>query len=217
MQSPKMTARATPFSAETLRPPIVRRSRQKSGKSLGPLKILEVWPERTASGTGHAPSMRISVPHQGICLPRVRTSSTQSAAEPKSWGGHAWRGHAPPRHRQFTPLPPVAGDRGEAIRGKPQASATNYPCGRSRPSRPPMRGSPLDSMSRSTSHTSRRSSYRHMPRIRAPMSRRTCLASAWLEASTVTTGHAAHSNNGRRVAGMNRVREAYTCLSPRPL
>ena len=26
MQSPKMTARATPFSAETLRPPIVRRS-----------------------------------------------------------------------------------------------------------------------------------------------------------------------------------------------
>src|ERR687898_82024 len=31
MQSPKITARATPFSAETLRPPIVRRSPARSG------------------------------------------------------------------------------------------------------------------------------------------------------------------------------------------
>jgi hypothetical protein len=35
MQSPKMTARATPFSAETLRPPIVRQSRFGIGRPTG--------------------------------------------------------------------------------------------------------------------------------------------------------------------------------------
>jgi hypothetical protein len=42
---------------------------QKSGKFLGPLTILEGWSERTASGTGQAPGMRISRSHQGPAFP----------------------------------------------------------------------------------------------------------------------------------------------------
>ena len=49
--------------------------------------------------------------------------------------------------------------------------------------------------------------HRHMLRIRAPTSIRTCLVSVhpWL---TVAAGHAEHSNKSSRAAGMNRVLEA---------
>ena len=57
----------------------------------------------------------------------------------------------------------------------------------------------------------------HMLRTRSPMSRRTCPASARTDVAVAATGHVVHSNNSRRAAGMNRVREAYTCRSPRPL
>ena len=50
--------------------------------------------------------------------------------------------------------------------------------------------------------------HRHMLRIRAPTSRRTCLGSARPDAAATTIGHVVHSNNGSRVAGMNRVRAA---------
>jgi hypothetical protein len=50
--------------------------------------------------------------------------------------------------------------------------------------------------------------HRHMPRIRAPTSRRTCLGSGRSDAAAVTIGHVVHSNNGSRAAGMKRVREA---------
>jgi hypothetical protein len=59
--------------------------------------------------------------------------------------------------------------------------------------------------------------YRHMLRIRAATSNFTCPASARRDASGATTGQVVHSNSDSRVAGMNRVREAYTCLSPRAL
>ena len=64
---------------------------QKSRKYLGPLRMLEVWPERTASGTGQAPSMRISVPHQGSAFPewaqaarKVRESHTSRPSRASS-------------------------------------------------------------------------------------------------------------------------------------
>jgi hypothetical protein len=50
--------------------------------------------------------------------------------------------------------------------------------------------------------------HRHMPRIRAPTSRRTCLGSGRSDTAAVTIGQVVHSNNGSRAAGMKRVREA---------
>lgn len=56
--------------------------------------------------------------------------------------------------------------------------------------------------------------YRHMPRILAPTSRRTCRRPILGPAPGATIGQARHSNSSMRLAGMNHVREAKTCRSP---
>lgn len=52
------------------------------------------------------------------------------------------------------------------------------------------------------------SPYRHMPRMRAPTSTRTCRASGREVCPAATTGQVQHSNSCSRLAGMKRVREA---------
>ena len=52
------------------------------------------------------------------------------------------------------------------------------------------------------------SAYRHMLRMRAPTSIRTCLGSSRSGAVLAATGQGRHWNNGSKAAGMKRVREA---------
>jgi hypothetical protein len=61
--------------------------------------------------------------------------------------------------------------------------------------------------------TNRCPPHRHMPRIRAPTSRRTCFGSG-PDAAARTIGHVVHANSGSRDAGIKRVHTAKTCRSP---
>ena len=58
-------------------------------------------------------------------------------------------------------------------------------------------------------YTSHRPPYRHMLRIRAPMSSRTCRRiDAARAAVAATIGQVMRSNSGKKAAGMKRVRDA---------